>query len=161
MNRLLAGVLVAVVAFGGGYALHGERIAAAESASAGDSPALKLSKLVLNRDTYKDLIQQTSAGIILGIKNSGQTLPKDFEKKMPAIISEVLPYDDMLQLNAQIYGSRFSEKEISDIIAFYKTPTGAKLVKELPGISRDAAAKVGGLMPQRLPAVMKKHGLAP
>jgi hypothetical protein len=34
-------------------------------------------------------------------------------------------------------------------------------VRALPGITQEVAQKVGTLLPQRLPELMKKHGLGP
>jgi hypothetical protein len=64
-------------------------------------------------------------------------------------------------MNAQVYGSRFNDKELNDIIAFYKTPTGTKMVREIPNITQEVAQKVGTLLPQRLPDLLKKHGIGP
>src|SRR5689334_23233064 len=158
MKKVVVGLMVAVAALGGSYAVRQELALAAPAAPA-ESTAVKLAKLVMSKDSYKLMLVQTTQGMVQGMKQSGQTLPADFEKKAPLVVGEALPYDELIQFTAQVYGSRFSEKELNDIIAFYKTPTGVKLSKELPGIVHDTSAKVASLMPQRLPALMKKHGL--
>ena len=130
-------------------------------AAASESTAMQLSRVVLSKDGYQDLIKQSTAGIIAGIKSQGQELPKDFAKKMEAVVAEALPYEELLAFNAQVYGSRFSDKELQDLISFYKTPTGSKLVRLLPSISGEVGQKLGVLLPQRLPGLMKKHGIGP
>jgi hypothetical protein len=67
----------------------------------------------------------------------------------------------MVKFNTQVYGQRFSEKELNDLIAFYETPTGKKFVQQLPGLMKDVSVKTASLLPQRMPALMKKHGLMP
>ena len=159
MKKLLVGLALglgtlAAVTVGAGFT-------PAEAAAPSESMAMQLSRVVLSKDGYQDLIKQSTAGIIAGIKSQGQELPKDFAKKMEAVVAEALPYEELLAFNSQVYGSRFSDKELQDLITFYKTPTGSKLVRLLPAISGEVGQKLGNLLPQRLPGLMKKHGIGP
>jgi hypothetical protein len=90
---------------------------------------------------------------------SRQPADANTQAKLESVMLEALPYDEMLQFNANVYGSRFNDREMQDIITFYKTPAGAKLVKALPGISGEVGQFVGKIIPERLPALMKKYGL--
>ncbi len=158
MKKLVITVALAAASAGGICTLHAAPKAAAPAAA--DTTAMRLSRIVLSRETYRDMMRQTTQGIIAGAESQGQVLPKDAREKLELVTTEALPYEELLQFTADVYGARFSEKELQDIVDFYKTPTGIKLVKELPGITKDATLKVGTLMPQRMPALLKKHGLA-
>jgi len=52
--------------------------------------------------------------------------------------------DDM----SRYYATTFSDKELKDLLAFLKTPTGQKLVNQLPGIIQHAANLSGVMMEQ-------------
>ena len=130
-----------------------------EAHAAADSKAMQLARLMLSKDSYGEMLKQTVQGIAASLQAQGQPIPPDRQKKFEAAVAEAMPYDEILQFNTQIYGSRFSDKELDDIIAFYKTPTGSKLIKLMPEITGEAAKKIGALIPQRLPALLKKHGL--
>ena len=130
-------------------------------ARSSDELALSLSKLMLTDEMYSQMLDQMSAGIAQSMTAAGGKLPRDFAEKMAKVVREALPRSDMLQFNAQVYGSRFSDAELQQIIDFYKTPTGSKILREMPGVMHEVMLKVGQLMPQRLPALMKKHGLLP
>jgi uncharacterized protein len=158
MKRLMVAVALSVGVVGAVTLGQAPQVA---QAAPQESVAMQLSRIVLSKDGYQDLIKQSALGIVAGVKSQGQELPKDFAKKMEAVVAEALPYEELLAFNAQVYGSRFSDKELQDLIAFYKTPTGSKLVRLLPAISGEVGQKLGVLLPQRLPALMKKHGLAP
>ncbi len=64
-----------------------------------------------------------------------------------------------------IYARHFTVAEMGDLIAFYKTPTGAKALRELPKVTAESYALV---MPRlaafqqevsaAVDAIMKKHG---
>lgn len=130
-------------------------------ARSSDELALSLSKLMLTDEMYSQMLDQMSAGIAQSMTVAGGKLPRDFAEKMAKVVREALPRNDMLQFNAQVYGSRFSDAELQQIIDFYKTPTGSKILREMPSVMHEVMLKVGQLMPQRLPALMKKHGLIP
>ena len=47
-----------------------------------------------------------------------------FTESAPKLVEAMIP----------LYEQRFSQQEIRDVIAFYKTPTGQKMLTELPGL---------------------------
>jgi len=56
-------------------------------------------------------------------------------------------------------------QELRDILAFYKTPTGAKALRVMPKVMADVGATLAPHMPAfqrdmggRLDAIMQKHG---
>jgi hypothetical protein len=133
----------------------------AAQAKGSEELALSLSKIMLTDEMYSQMLEQMSAGIVQSMASAGGRPPPDFAEKMGKVMREALPRGDLLQFNAQVYGSRFSDAELQQIIDFYKTPTGSKILREMPSVMRDVMLKVGALLPQRLPALMKKHGLMP
>lgn len=46
----------------------------------------------------------------------------------------------------EVYDKYFTEAEVKDLIAFYKTPTGQKIIKILPQISAEMFPRIGQLM---------------
>lgn len=157
MKRLSIGLLCALLGLAVALSTHSvrsARAASSDSASAG----MQLSRLVLSKSTYQAMTKQMIDSMM---KASGQPADEKTQQKLSAVMAEALPYDEMLQLNAKVYSDRFKDSEIQDIISFYKTPTGAKLVRELPNISGEVGALVGKIIPERLPALLKKHGLTP
>jgi hypothetical protein len=123
--------------------------------------ARELTQLVMPRDGYQKMMQQMSEGMAEGMSRSGTQMPKDLPAKMMTVVQEALPYDEQIAFMTKLYASRFSEGELKDMLTFYKTPTGSKLVRELPGIMRESAVWASQLLPQRLPQIMAKHGLGP
>lgn len=130
-------------------------------AKGSDTLSLQLSRIVLSDELYAQTVQQMTQGMIQSARASGGELPPDVLPKLQAVVREALPHQELLQFNAQVYSKHFNDKELTDILAFYKTPTGSKMVRELPGITQEVAQRVGTLLPQRMPELMKKHGLGP
>jgi hypothetical protein len=158
MKQILIGIVFGVSASALGLVVTSEDSSWVKSAHAAtsDSFAMQLSRLVLSKDSYSAMIRQVMQGMI---QASGQPADAKTQAKLEAVMLEAMPYDEMLQLNATVYGARFNDGELRNIIVFYKTPAGAKLVKELPNISADVGQIMGKIIPERLPALMKKHGL--
>lgn len=93
-------------------------------------------------------------------------LQRDLDEVGGRLIKEFTPRAAEIQLEiARGYASRFSEQELKDILAFYKTPLGKKLITEEPKGVDDAtrrvdawAAKYAEDVLTRLRAEMKKKG---
>lgn len=123
--------------------------------------ARELQKMLLPKTQWSKMVdgmlQQMAAGMAASGRNELQD-PKR-QKTMRLVIEEALPYDEMIEWSAEVYARRFTAAELNDVIKFYKTPSGAKLMAALPEIMGEAGLKMGQLLPQRLPGLMKKHGL--
>ena len=67
-----------------------------------------------------------------------------------------IPYEWMIKLQADLVAKYYSNKEIKDLIKFYKSPLGKKLVKATPKITKDAADKTQARMMEKMPEIMKR-----
>lgn len=45
---------------------------------------------------------------------------------------------EILELVAPFYAKRFTEAELGEMVAFFRTPVGRKMAAELPGLSQEA-----------------------
>src|ERR1700757_4576809 len=74
-----------------------------------------------------DAQQQPSASAIAGGKDLNEVAAKlhtEYTSRSAEIVNDV----------AKLYASRFTEQELKDILAFYKSPLGRKLIVEEPAI---------------------------
>jgi hypothetical protein len=72
---------------------------------------------------------------------------------------------DMMKNAPAVYARNFSLQELRDILAFYKTPTGAKALHVIPKVMAEIGTALAPRMPEfqkglsaRLAAIMQKHG---
>lgn len=119
----------------------------------------KLAEVMLTRAAHQQVVHQASSVIGQALKSSGQPQPAGLSEQLDAIVGEALPYEDVLAISAKVYGERFSPKELRELMAFYQTDTGAKLLKQQTAITQEVASRVSQLVSQRWPGLMKKHGL--
>ena len=67
-------------------------------------------------------------------------LPPDFEARLNTALDDYLntmPFDEMLQASIPIYQKHFTKSDINSLLAFYSSPTGQKLLNELPAITSE------------------------
>jgi hypothetical protein len=94
----------------------------------------------------------------------------DLQKPLAEAIVTLRPEFDarrveIRDLVAQVYAKKFSEAELKDLLAFYRSSSGKKFVAEIPGVLEESFGKTqewGGKLSEeiiiRLRAEMKKRG---
>src|SRR5205807_10082035 len=68
-------------------------------------------------------------------------LPADFEPRMNAMMDDMMkemPLDEMMDTTVPTYQKHFTKGDIEALVAFYSTPTGQKVLRELPSIMAEA-----------------------
>jgi uncharacterized protein len=75
-------------------------------------------------------------------------LRQEFETGMTATMAEAM------QDAAPIYARHFTEPELRDILAFYRTPTGVKALQRLPHVLAESTAAMSLRLETSLPRTM-------
>jgi hypothetical protein len=68
-------------------------------------------------------------------------LPADYESKITSMMDDMfqnMPMDEMMQALVPAYQKHLSKGDIDNLVAFYSTPTGAKLLREMPSMMAEA-----------------------
>jgi uncharacterized protein len=68
-------------------------------------------------------------------------LPADFEARINKMMDESMkafPWDEMMQSMVPVYQKHFTKGDLDALIAFYESPTGQKVLRELPAITAEA-----------------------
>lgn len=103
----------------------------------------------------KNTFIPTNPGLIKELTEVAAQLRNELAPRRAELINEI----------AKIYSERFSEQELKDAIAFYKTPLGKKLIAEEPVVGERSlqfaqgwANKLSEEVISRMRAEMKKRG---
>jgi len=91
----------------------------------------------------------------LKVKPEEQAIFKKFNDKMFAAMKEEMNWQKMKTPTIEIYAKHFSEKEISDMIAFYKTESGKSMLKKLPAVMTDSMMMAQNMMKGFIPKMQK------
>lgn len=69
----------------------------------------------------------------------------EMQERLDALTDDIvkkMPIDEMLDAMIPVYQKHFTKGNIDDLVAFYSTSTGQKVVKELPSITAEAMQAV-------------------
>jgi hypothetical protein len=86
-------------------------------------------------------------------------LPPDFEGRMNKIIDDYLkdlPLDEMQQAMVPAYQKHLTKGDVDALVAFYSSPTGQKLIREMPAMTTEAMQAVMPLLQQRVEAMTQR-----
>lgn len=106
-------------------------------------------------ETVKNNFLQTNTSLAKDLNEVATLLRGEFAPRRAEVMNEV----------ATVYAQRFTEQELKEVVAFYKTPTGKKFVMEEP-LAIDQSLQRAQAWSQRLAeevlsrfrAEMKKRG---
>jgi uncharacterized protein len=86
-------------------------------------------------------------------------LPDDYESKMTAKMDEMfanMPWDEIVQAMVPVYQKHFTKGDIDNLVAFYSSPTGEKVLREMPSIVADAMQSITPIIRQQVETVKKR-----
>ena len=103
----------------------------------------------------RNTLLQTNPALSADLNAATQQLRKDYEPRLDALKQQI----------AILYAARFSEKELKDALAFYKSPLGKKLVTVEPQVLDQSMAvaskwadELAEEVLEKLRAEMRKKG---
>jgi uncharacterized protein len=157
----LAAVAVALVAFG--PAAHSQQPSAA---------ALSTAKEIVTVTGATTLFNPLIAGVIEQAKllflQQNPGLSKDLNEVATKMRNDLAPrFDELVNDVARNYATYFTEQELKDVLAFYKSPVGKKLISEQPKVvdasmkfAQDWANKLSDQVIAQMREELNKRGLA-
>jgi uncharacterized protein len=83
-------------------------------------------------------------------------LPPDFEERTAKMMDDSMksfPWDEMLDSMVPVYQKHFTKGDVNALIAFYSTPTGQKLLRDMPAIMQEAMENMMPLMKKQMDAM--------
>lgn len=152
----------------------------AQAAAPSDAPAPTVAPTAEQIAAAREVIDVSGAGesireiVPIFLDEARNTLTRtrpEIAKDLDAAIKAVEPEftkrkEDLMNDIAAVYAQRFSVQELSEIKAFYVSPTGKKLVENLPGVLQGSyqqtqawSQKMSTDIISRLRQEMKKRGV--
>jgi hypothetical protein len=86
-------------------------------------------------------------------------LPADFEERMKKVMDDYmknLPIEAMLQAMIPAYQKHLTKGDIDGLVAFYSSPTGQKVIQELPAITAEAMQSMMPLMRKQMDVMTER-----
>jgi len=67
-----------------------------------------------------------------------------------------MPFDEMIQAMVPAYQKHFTKGDIDSLVAFYSSPTGQKILREMPAITGEAMQSMMPIMRQHMDAMNQR-----
>lgn len=80
-------------------------------------------------------------------------LSPDYETKLNKMVQDMLkdmPWEEMMQAMVPAYQKHFTKGDMDALSAFYSTPTGQKILREMPGLMADSMQIMMPFMQQHI-----------
>lgn len=161
LTRHLAGVLVVLASI----------VSAKPGIAQSPSPAAVLiAKQIVELKGVDKLFDPLVRGVVEKVKD--QFMQTDFmwAKDLNAVAAQLQKeyaprVNELVDASARIYASHFTEAELKQILAFYQSPLGRKVIQEEPKAVDESIANAGnwgnnlsGEVADKMRAEMKKRG---
>lgn len=136
--------------------------------SSDDSPASKEDvQRYLDAVHSRDLTRKMAAAMSQGTRQMAHDLylkhkdelPPDYESKMNSMMDDMfanMPWDEIMQAMAPVYQRHFTKGDIDSLVAFYSTPTGEKILREMPAIMTEAMQSMTPIMVKYMDTVQQR-----
>jgi hypothetical protein len=133
-----------------------------------DSPASKEDverylQVVHSHDMMKKMVVAMSQGMHQMLHQQylqhKDELPPDYESRMTTRMDEMfanMPWDEMMQAMAPVYQKHFTKGDIDSLVAFYSSPTGEKMLREMPSIMAEAMQNMTPVMTKYMETVQQR-----
>ncbi len=86
-------------------------------------------------------------------------LPADYETKMNAMMDGMfgkMPWNEMMRATVPIYQKHFTKGDIDNLIVFYSTPTGEKVLREMPSVTTEAMQSMMPIVSKYVETVQRR-----
>jgi hypothetical protein len=125
--------------------------------------AIALARELITLQGGATLYESVVPGVIEQVKNlfmqTNPMLQKDLNDTAAKLRTDLQPRSaELMNQVATLYASRFTEQELKDVVAFYKTPLGKKMTEEEPKVidqSMSLAQNWGNKLSEEVIALMR------
>lgn len=114
---------------------------------------------VMNLDSMVDSMYGQIEGMMkgmsdqMGVKPSEQAIFDKYYGDMTTVLKTEMSWAKMQPMMVNVYDKHFSEQEIADMLAFYKTDTGQKILEKMPVVMQESMQMSQSLMKDAMPKI--------
>jgi uncharacterized protein len=136
--------------------------------AAADAPASKEDiekyfQVIHLRDTMKQMMdmmtKQMRQMTHAQISKDAANLPPDFETRMNKMVEDQLkdfPMEEMFQAMIPVYQKHWTKGDVDAMVAFYSTPTGQKVLRELPATMAEGMQAMQPIIQKKMSGMMER-----
>jgi hypothetical protein len=121
----------------------------------------KISKVdQLSAQVMQQVMDQVNSGMMQQLTGTHLTPDQqkqlnEFNKKAQDLIASSVGWEKLEPEYAKLYVEAYSEQQLDDILAFYKSPTGQAMVQKNPELLKQSTAIAQGHLAAAMPQLQK------
>lgn len=99
--------------------------------------------------------------VVAGMKKQAPQIPEKTWEEVKAELKKVFTPEMIIAVYVKIYARRFSDREMRQMVVFFESPAGRKLVEQTPGIALEAfaeGAERGFTIADKIQELLKSRG---
>jgi hypothetical protein len=137
--RFAAAALLALAVAGGAYPAAAQNAAPPAAAPAPTPGTLLLAKQIVQVKNVKEVFQPIVRGVVQktkdGFLQTNFMWSKDLNESALSVEKQFEPrVAELVDATARIYASHFTEQELRDLLTFYQSPLGQKVLTQEPKV---------------------------
>ncbi len=138
-------------------------LAVASPAIAADakSPADELARILMPSRTWEEGMQGLAKNVRARMEmhpGSNLQYPADFQQKIRSELETALPYESLVLIHAKELGASYTEPELKELLAFYRSPVGQKSLAVMPLLAEKVAGETQQRIESKMPQIMERLG---
>jgi len=90
----------------------------------------------------------------IGLKESEMPVFEKYMKQVSHVMETELTWEKMKKPMTDIYVKHYTEKELNDILVFYKSDTGMKLIEKMPLVAQESMMVSQSMMKDLMPKII-------
>jgi hypothetical protein len=122
--------------------------------------AVEISRFVLPEESWNRLQQameqQVRQMVEHALQQAGAKAPPELPARLAEETRKLLTYGEMVDLQAGLLVKYYTEPEMKELLAFYRTALGQKQIRIMPEMLQDVNNHMMELLQQRLPPMMER-----
>ncbi len=123
--------------------------------------AVELSRLAYPEDSYRKLkktgIEQAERYMQSVLAQMGMRVPANLPARVAEEYERIVPsYQEMLDLQTGLLVKHYTEEELGQLIAFYRTAVGQKAIRIMPEVAAETSGELLAILQQRMPGMIER-----
>jgi hypothetical protein len=119
---------------------------------------------VMNMDAMVDSMYAQVEGMMqnmsvqMGVKPDEKAIFDKYYADMTKVLKTKMSWQKMQPMMINLYDKQFTEQEISDMLAFYKTESGQAILKKMPQVMQESMQMSQALVQDAMPEIQAIAG---
>jgi hypothetical protein len=131
-------------------------VTSARAAEAAPAAATDLARLLVTKEMWAQGVQAVAQNVQSQFQGHPGAKLKIPVEKARAEVEAALPYDELVQMHAKALAKNYSASELTELLAFHRTPTGKHWLTAQPAVFETVGAETQQRIEKKMPEIMQK-----